>query len=65
MHFQKPRTFLKLDANRYANPSRMKVLANPFTGSDGRKFDSAMKDVDDRNFAQAVEKFTALGARTP
>ena len=52
--------FLKLDANRFANPLRMKVLANPFTAGDARKFDSAMKDVSDRKFLQATEKFTAL-----
>ncbi|MDA8564223.1 hypothetical protein N9L06_07220, partial [Mariniblastus sp.] len=59
--FSKNPNFLNLDANRYANPRRMKVLANPLTGKDGQKFDSAMKDIADRKFAQATQKFTELG----
>ena len=53
--------FLEFDANHYANPRRMKLLANPFTGKDGEKFDSAMKDVKNRDFAQANKKFNELG----
>ncbi len=58
--FSENPNFLRFDANRYANPQRMKLSANPFTGDDGREFDSAMKDLVDGNFISATEKFSGL-----
>ena len=57
--------FLELDANHYANPRRMRLLDNPFSGDDALKFNTATRDAEARNYDQAIEKLTELASIHP
>ena len=59
--FSRNPDFLELDANNYANPRRMTVLANPFTGKDAVEFRSAISHIQAADFNQAIEKLIPLG----
>ena len=55
--------FFILDANSFANPRRMKVAANPFSGQASLQFDAAVKAMNADDFDSAIEGLTKL-ART-
>jgi hypothetical protein len=59
--FSKRPNFVKLDANHFANPRRMKVLANPFTGKAAKQFDAAMSSMSAGNFERAIDQWIELG----
>jgi len=63
--FSKNPDFLRLDANRYANPHRMKVLANPFTGGNAQKFDLGVKQTSEKNYVNATATFVDLRKEHP
>ena len=59
--FSRSPNFLELDANHYANPHATKILANPFTGKDATKFDTAIENMKAADYDQAKEELIALG----
>ena len=57
--------FLELDANHYANPRRMKVLANPFTGESADQYSAALRQINTKDCDTAIESLNALGRKHP
>ena len=57
--------FLELDANHFANPRRMKVLANPFSGADATKYSTAIRQTNSGNYQVAIKSLTELTKKHP
>ena len=63
--YSKNPDFLELDANHYANPRRMKVLANPFTGDGATQYSLAIKQINAKDYDAAIESLNGLGRKHP
>ena len=59
--FSKKPTFIELDANHFANPRRMRILANPFSGDDATQFNIAIQSIKSSNIDQAIDRLLVLG----
>jgi len=57
--------FLELDANHFANPRRMKVLANPFSGADATKYSAAIRQSTTGDYEAATKSLTELTKKHP
>ena len=57
--------FLELDANHFANPKRMKVLANPFSGADANKYSTAVRQITASYYEAATKSLTELTKKHP
>ena len=57
--------FLELDANHFANPRRMKVLANPFSGADATKYSTAIRQTNSGDYQVAIKSLTELTKKHP
>ena len=57
--------FLELDANHFANPRRMKVLANPFSGADATKYSTAIRQTNSGDYQAAIKSLTELTKKHP
>ena len=57
--------FLELDANHFANPRRMRVLANPFSGTDAQKYSTAIRQISARDYEAATKSLTELTKKHP
>jgi len=57
--------FLELDANHFANPRRMKILANPFSGADATRYSTAIRQIATGDYEAATKSLTELTKKHP
>ena len=63
--FSNTPNFLELDANHFANPRRMKILANPFSGADATKYSTAIRQITAGDYEVATKSLTELTKKHP
>ena len=57
--------FFNMDANNFANPRKMKILANPFSGRDSSRFTAATKAIQTGDISSAIRALTKLAKTHP
>ena len=57
--------FMELDANHYANPRRMKIQANPFSGEDATQYDTALQRIELGSYEKANRILDKLAKEHP